>query len=96
MSIAEMSVCAASLGAGGAPHACPAHSHAQMVRAGAPFSLFAALNTNHMVVFHGSHFPLLSTHFCPLIPLRAHLPPPPLKADSYTVRLEHRPLNLHQ
>lgn len=90
-----MSVCAARLGAGGAPHTCPTHSDAQMVRAGAAFSLFAALTTNHMV-FHSSHFPLPSTHFCPLIPLRAHLPPPPLKADSYTVRLEHRPLNLYQ
>ena len=44
----------------------PAHPDAHMVQAGAAFSLYAALTTNHMVVFHESHFPLLSTPFCPL------------------------------
>ena len=44
----------------------PAHPDVHMVQAGAAFSLYAALTTNHMVVFHESHFPLLSTPFCPL------------------------------
>lgn len=44
----------------------PAHPDTHVVQAGAAFSLYAALTTNHMVVFHSSHFPLLSTPFSPL------------------------------
>lgn len=44
----------------------PAHPDAHILQAGAVFSLYAALTTKHMVGFHGSHFPLLSSPFCPL------------------------------
>ena len=43
---------------------CCAHPDAHMVQAGAASSLYAALTTNHVVVFHESRFPLLSTPFC--------------------------------
>lgn len=73
---------------------CSVHAAAHMVWAGAAIQSFCSSDCKPYGGLPGAHLPLLSTHVCPLKPLHGHFLPPPLTAGSYTVRSEHRPLDL--